>query len=392
MLSDTKIRKALPKPRPYRLTDGGGLYVLLTTAGGRLWRYKYRFEGKEKLMSFGGYPDVPLSLARERHAAARRLLATGIDPMAQRAAERSGDGEGTTFQVIAKLWHDHWKDNKSTQHVDAVWNRLETYSFPLIGERPITEIEAPELVAMVKAIEAGDVADLPKRVLQTCGQVFRYGIGHGHCKRNPAVDFKPGDVLKPTDKTNLARVSEAQLPKLLRDIEVYRGSTVTRLAVKLMALTWPRTKELIGGRWEEINWEGRRWDIPKTRMKKKRPHIIPLSTQAIEVLRLLQIVTGSGEYMFPGEQDAATMSNNTILGALYRMGYKDDMTGHGFRGVASTILHEQGYDHNHIELQLAHVKKDQVSAAYDHALYLEPRRAMMQAWGDYLEGKLRGKA
>lgn len=391
MLIDRDVQRAKPRPAAYRLTDARGLYLLVTPAGGRLWRYKYRFEGREKLMSFGPYPDVPLVVARERHATARRLLASGVDPMAQRAAQRVERVGSDYFQVIAKLWHDHWKSNKSTQHVGAVWNRLETHCFPLIGERPINEIEAPELVAMVKNIEAGDVQDLPKRVLQTCGQVFRYGIGHGHCKRNPAVDFKPGDVLKPTDKTNLARVSESELPKLLRDIEVYRGSTVTRLAVKLMAFTWPRTKELIGGRWEEINWETRRWDIPKERMKKKRPHIVPLSTQAIEVLRLLQIVTGSGEYMFPGEQDAATMSNNTILGALYRMGYKDDMTGHGFRGVASTLLHEQGYNHDHIELQLAHVKKDQVSAAYDHALYLEPRRAMMQAWGDYLEGKLRGK-
>jgi integrase len=345
-------------------------------------------------MSFGGYPDVPLVDARERHGAARKLLAAGSDPMALRKAEKaaSATGDAGSFETVAKLWAERWSAGKSLQHVDATKNRLEANVYPMLGTRPIGEIEAPELVKMAKAIEDRGAGDVAKRALQTTGQIFRYAIAHGHCKRNPAADIKPADVLKSTSVTNQARIDAAELPKLLRDIEVYRGQVVTRLAMKLMALVFLRTSEMIGGRWAEIDWVAKRWDIPAERMKKKTPHIIPLSTQAIEVLTLLKSVTGDGELMFPGDIDRTkTMSNNTILFALYRMGYKGDMTGHGFRGLASTILYENDFEEAHVELQLAHVKRNKVAAAYNHAKYLKQRAAMMQWWADFLERQLRGQ-
>jgi integrase len=299
--------------------------------------------------------------------------------------------DANSFQTVASLWMDHWKIGKSAQHIDATRRRLEANVYPLLGARPMGQIEAPELVAMVKAIETRGVGDLAKRALETVGQVFRYGIAHGHCKRNPAADIKPSDVLRPTVKVNLARVDAKDLPKLLRDIEVYRGKVVTRLAMKLMAMTFVRTSELIGARWGEFDVEARRWNIPGERMKMKDAHIVPLAAQALEVLELLRSITGDGELLFPGDVDnSKPMSNNTILFALKRMGYGGIMTGHGFRGLASTVLHEQGWPHEHIELQLAHAPRNAVSASYNHALYLEPRAKMMRAWADFLEMTQRG--
>lgn len=390
MLIDRDIQRAKPRPAAYRLTDARGLYLLVKPTGGKLWRYKYRFEGREKLMSFGQYPDVPLVRARELHASARRQLADGVDPMAVRAAERVLAVDGTSFQGVAGLWLEHWKTGKSPQHVDTTRRRLIQNVYPAIGSRDIGDLKPSDLVKMVKAIEARGVGDMAKRALETCGQIFRYGIAHGHCDRNPAAEFKPADVLRPVVRTNLARIGEAELPALLRAIEVYQGKVITRLAVKLMALTFVRTSELIGARWEEFDFEGRRWNIPAARMKMKAPHIVPLSSQAVEVLMLIAHVNSPEGFLFPGER-SGTMSNNTILFALKRMGYGGEMTGHGFRGLASTLLHEQGWPHDHIELQLAHAPRNAVSAAYNHALYLEPRREMMQAWGDFLEGKLRGR-
>ncbi len=301
MLIDRDVQRAKPRPAPYRMTDARGLYLLVTPAGGRLWRYKYRYQGREKLMSFGQYPDVTLAVARERHAGARRLLSEGVDPMAKRAAER---GNTSSFQAVAGLWLAHWQVDKSAQHVDVTKRRLVANVYPHIGGRPITEIEPPELVAMVAAIEARGVGDLAKRALETCGQIFRHGIAKGHCKRNPCAEIKPSDVLRPTVKTNLARVSEAELPGLLRAIEVYSGSVLTRLAVKLMALTFVRTSELIGARWEEFDLGAGRWNIPKERMKMKAPHIVPLSSQALEVLELLRTwrkqVVPTNPHLFPG--------------------------------------------------------------------------------------------
>lgn len=387
-LTDTEIRKAKTGKRAYRLPDGKGLFLFVTPTGGKLWRYKYRYDGKQKLMALGQYPDVPLALARERHLVARKLLATGVDPMAQRKAEKNAaraEAENA-FKNIAWLWFDHWKLEKSAQHVDATRRRMEANMLPVLGERPISEIEAPELVTMVKAIEARGASDLAKRAMENAGQIFRFAIAHGYAKRNPASEIRPSDILKPTRKTNLARIDAKDLPALLRAIEVYQGSHVTRLAMKLMALTFVRTSELIGAKWSEFDMEASRWSIPPERMKMRDPHIVPLATQAVELLETLRTLTGSSEWLFPGDRsDKKPMSNNTILQALKRMGYQGRMTGHGFRGLASTILHERGYVHEHIELQLAHAPRNAVSAAYNHALYLGPRAKMMQDWADFLE-------
>ena len=388
-LTDIQIKCIKPSVKPHKVSDGGGLFLWVTPSGGRIWRWTYRYEGKAKLMSFGSYPDVSLSLARERHTAARKLLATGKDPMAQRKAEKAA--VENSFQNIAKLWREHWQNGKSPRHVDYVKRRMDADILPCLGTRPIAEIEAPELVAMTKAIEKRGARDIAKRALETVGQVFRYAIAHGYAKRNPASEIRPSDILKSTRKVNYARIDSRDLPGLLRSMEVYPGTHVTRMALKLMALTFVRTSELIGARWEEFDVDNARWDIPAERMKMRTPHIVPLATQTIELLDTLRTVTGESEWLFPGDRNAKKpMSNNTILKGLERMGYKGRMTGHGFRGLASTILHEQGSAHEHIELQLAHAPRNAVSAAYNHALYLEPRTRMMQGWADFLEQTQRG--
>lgn len=392
-LTDTKVRNSKPSSRDFRLADGGGLCLFVSIAGGKLWQYRYRFDGKGKLMALGKYPDVSLLEARQRHAVARKLLAEGIDPMAQRKAEKAAVKTASEhgFQKIAEEWHKHWSVGKSARHADSVIRRLRADVFPAFGGVPVGEIEAPMLVAMLKSIEQRGAFDIAKRALETVGQVFRYAVAHGYCKRNPAADIKPADVLKTAPKTNYARIGAKELPALLRAIEVYQGMTVTRLALKLMALTFVRTSELIGARWEEFDFDAKRWDIPAERMKMKTKHLVPLSTQAVEVLELLRSITGNGELLFPGERSPKkSMSNNTILKALERMGYKGVHTGHGFRGLASTILHEQGWPHEHIELQLAHAPRNAVSAAYNHALHLAPRTKMMQHWANFLEQTQRG--
>lgn len=270
--------------------------------------------------------------------------------------------------------------------------RLEADVFPALGVRPVTSITAPQLLAMAKGIETRGALDIAKRSLQTCGQILRYAVAHGLIERNPAADVRPADALKPQKKTNYARLDAREIPELLRKIEAYQGSAFTRLAMKLMALTFVRTGELIGARWEEFDLEAAEWRIPAWRMKMKTPHIVPLAPQAVEVLQALHTVSGGRALLFPGERDhEKSMSNNTILAALKRMGYAGRMTGHGFRGVASTILHEQGFAHHAIELQLAHQERNSVSASYNHATYLTERRAMMNQWANHLD-KLRNGA
>jgi integrase len=387
-LTDTEARRAKPTAKPYKLADSGGLYLAVMPTGGKLWRWKYRFDGKEKLMALGSYPEVSLAEARNRHAEGKRLLAAGVDPMARRMAVKAASQEqnGTIFKAVTALWMEHWKVNKNPRHVDTTRRRLDANVLPSLGALQITDVLAPDVVAMARAVEARGVRDVAKRALETTSQIFRYAIAHGYTTRNPAAEIKPRDVLKPTQTENYARVDAKELPALLRQIEVYQGTHVTRLAMKLMALTFVRTGELIGARWSEFDFEQKRWNIPAERMKMRTQHIVPLSEQAIEVLQTLHTLTGAGALLFPGDRNPKKpMSNNTILFALGRMGYKGRMTGHGFRGIASTILHEQGFDHQHIELQLAHAPRNAVSAAYNHARYLKQRANMMQRWADYLE-------
>ena len=387
-LTDTEIKKLKAGSKPYQRSDGDGLYLWVTVKGGKSWRWNYRFDNKEKTITYGLYPDVPLALARERHYEARKLRAAGIDPMALRSEEKLAKKVGmeNSFESIARKWLAHWRADKSPRHVDSTVRRLEADIFPAIGARPIASIEVMELVRVARNIESRGAGEAAARALGVAGQIFRFAAANGYAQRNPASEIRPSDVLKPVKTVNYARIDEKELPELLTKIEVYQGTHITRLAMKLMVLTFVRTGELIGAKWSEFDLDSARWNISAERMKMRTPHIVPLSTQALEVLKLLQVLSGNSEWLCPGAyRSKKPMSNNTILKALERMGFKGRMTGHGFRGLASTILHEQGVNHDHIELQLAHSPRNEVSAAYNHALYLEPRAKMMQDWANYLE-------
>lgn len=371
-----------------RLADSGGLYLEVQPAGGKHWRWKYRFMGKEKRLAIGTYPGVTLAQARRAMDDARETLKGGADPVQAKKDSHLAKRlrMGTTFEAVARAWFEHWKGPRSVRHADYVLRRLEIDVFPVLGAKPIDEITAPQLLAMAKNIEARGAVDIAKRSLQTCSQIFRHAVVHGMLERNPSADVKPSDALKPRTKANYARLEVKDVPELLRKINGYQGGPWSRLAMQLMALTFVRTSELIEAVWTEFDLDAAEWRIPAERMKMRTPHIVPLSTQAVEVVKCLHELRNLSEFVFPGERDhAKPMSNNTILGALYRMGYKGRMTGHGFRGIASTVLHEQGFDHAHIELQLAHQERDEISAAYNYATYLGPRRKMMQWWADHLD-------
>jgi integrase len=380
MLSDAGIRRLKRSQWPQKLSDGGGLYLLLQPNGARYWRFNYRFGERQKTLSLGVYPDVSLARARECHREARQQLAQGIDPSAQKQEL------GKTFEVVAREWYARWATGRHHQYAFYVLKRLEEDVFPRIGSMPVSEIPTSAFRDIVKKIEARGASEIAKRVLQNCSQIMRYAVAHDAATRNPVADVRPSDILNFRKRRNYPRVGEKELPELLRAMDGYVGGEHTRLALQLMALTFVRTTELIGARWSEFDMTAARWDIPAERMKMKTPHVVALSTQALVVLKRLQEISFSRELVFPGDVNPhKSMSSNTILFALYRMGYRGRMTGHGFRGVASTILHEKGWPHDHIELQLAHQERDDTSAAYNHALYLEPRAKMMQAWGDHLD-------
>jgi len=380
MLTNAQIRSAKRAQKPWKVADSGGLHLLVAPNGGRYWRYSYRFNGKQKTLALGVYPDVTLAMARSRHQRARQLLADAVDPGAERETSQK------TFEVVAREWHTHWKANRHERHAYYVLRRLEADIFREIGASRLSDLTTVHFRDAVQKIEQRGALDIARRVLNTCGQIMRYAIANDLATHNPVASIKPADVLKPRKRRTYARIDAADLPSLLHAMDTYVGSEHTRLALQLMALTFVRTSELIGASWSEIDTDAARWNIPAQRMKMKTPHVVPLSKQALAVLGKLREISFSNELIFPGDVNSTKpMSNNTLLFALYRMGYRGRMTGHGFRGVASTILHEQGWPHEHIELQLAHQERNAVSAAYNHALYLKPRAAMMQAWADHLD-------
>ncbi len=387
-LTDPVIKAAKPKNKTYSLADGQGLVLYIQTSGAKWWRYRYRYNEKGQMLSLGVYPDVGLKAARNKHEQLRQILKEGINPSQYRQEQKLLETiiKKNSFESVARLWWDNWKPTRTERHARYIMVRLETDIFPIIGKKPLNEITAPMLVTIIKKIESRGALDIAKRALSTCGQVLRYAVAHGLVERNAAADIKPSDVLKPTKKTNYARLDQKEVPELLRKIDSYSGKPLTKLALLLMSYTFVRTGELIGAKWDEVELDNRMWRIPAKRMKMKTPHIIPLSNQAISVFKKIKIFSNSSSLVFPSERgQGKSMSNNTILFALYRMGYRSRMTGHGFRGIASTILHEQGYSHEHIEIQLAHTKRNAVSAAYDHAVYLEPRAKMMQDWANHLD-------
>ncbi len=397
-LKDREIKSAKPAKKDYRLSDGGGLYLVVTPSGGKLWRWSYEFNRKEKLLSYGAYPFVSLAQARQLHAAARRLKSSGVDPAADKQMRKQAELETEraasmpTFAELTEEWLLTWSANRSKRYVGTVKTRLDRDILPVIGAIKLDQLKASEMAKIVTGIQDDrEAADLARRALQKMKQILRFAVASGYIEKSPIAHILPGDLLKAHTIENFARIEPKDLPVLLQKIELYQGNPLTRLAMKLMALTFVRTESLICAKWSEIDFKAKRWNIPKEHMKgKKVPHIVPLAQQTIEVLQLLQTLSGMSKYLFPGQGPKnATMSDGTICKALEGMGYKGEMTGHGFRGVASTILHESGHRHEYIEAQLAHQKKDKVSGAYDYAKYLVPRTHMMQDWADFLEETLR---
>lgn len=385
ILKDITCRTSPPKDKLYRLFDGGGLYLEITPAGSKYWRIKYRFAGKEKRLALGVYPDVSLADAREQRQQARKMLAAGTDPSeAKKAAKRETIlKHENTFEAIAREWHDHFKHKWTPQVVISSMRRLENHIFPKLGTRPISEITPPELLSVVRIVEKTGALDMAQRVMQLSGQVFAYAIATGRAQRNPVNDLR--GALKPPVRKHLAHFKEEELPEYLHKLENFTGSLQTKLALKFLLLTFVRTGELRGAVWSEFNFDKAEWRIPAERMKMREQHIVPLSTQALEVLREIRNHTGNREHVFPNQhKPIGCMSENTILYALYDMGYRFKATGHGFRATASTILNENGFVSDVIERQLAHGERNKVRAAYNHAQYLPERRKMMQWWGEYL--------
>lgn len=394
-LTDPAVRNAKPgiKPtgepteNPYKIADAGGMYLEVYPNGSKYWRMKYRYAGKEKRLALGVYPEVTLKEARNRRDDARKLLAEGTDPSQAKQAEKRARklSAANTFEGVAREWYSKQAHIWVKTHAADVLRRLEANAFPAIGHRPINEIEPPELLMMARKIETRGAHDLAHRVLQVCGQVFRYGVATGRCSRDPVPDLR--GALTPHVKQHQAAVKPEELPDLIRAINTYdqTGDRQTMLALKLLALTFVRTNELIGAEWIEFNLDNALWVIPAARMKMKNEHVVPLSEQAVAILHELQPMAGGSRFVFPGRHRDKPISNNTMLFALYRLGYKGKMTGHGFRAVASTSLNEMGFRPDVIERQLAHCERNEVRGAYNRAEYLQERRGMMQHWGDYLD-------
>ena len=395
LLTDVKLRQAkCPKGQSVlKLHDGEGLYLWVFPNGSKYWRMRYWIEGKEKLSALGVYPQVTLNQARSRRVKMQRQLADGLDPAVARKAEKHARmmaAEGS-FEAVAKEWYGKHVHQWSASHTRDVQRRLEANIFPALGKRPIAEMEAPELLAALRKIESRGSHDLAHRLLQVCGQVFRYAIATGRCSRDLSKDLY--GALAPHKKKNQAAVRPEELPELMRAIAGYDrlGSSQVRLALELLALTFVRTGELIGATWDEFDLENAVWCIPAERMKMRAEHVVPLTRQTIAKLTELKRLSGYSRFVLPGRDAAKTMSNGAMLMALKRMGYAGKMTGHGFRAVASTILNESGqWSADAIERQLAHCERNAVRGAYNRAEYLKERKRMMQWWADYLDSVTNG--
>ena len=370
-----------------KLHDGDGLYLWVFQDGRKYWRMRYWQAGKEKSLSIGVYPKVTLSDARKKREELRKQLAADLDPSAERKAAnlRKKLSVENSFEAVAREWYNKQLHTWVPHHAEDVKRRLESNIFPVLGKRPLGQIEAPELLQAIRAIETRGSYDLAHRVLQVCGQVFRYGIATGRCTRNLSADLR--GALAPHVKQHQAAVRAEELPDLLRAIAKYDeiGDKQTRLALQLLTQTFVRTNELIGAEWAEFDLDNALWIIPAERMKMKAEHVVPLTRQALAILSEIKETSDGSRFVFPGRNRDRPISNNTMLFALYRLGYKGKMTGHGFRAVASTILNEAGFQPDVIERQLAHCERNQVRGAYNRAEYLPERTRMMQHWANYLD-------
>jgi integrase len=385
-LSDAKVRNTKPGTKPFKIADGEGLFLLIMPSGSKYWRLKYFFAGKEKLLALGVYPEINLADARERRAQARKVLAAGNDPgETKKEAKRLATFKNANaFEVVARGWFEKRKHEWTPSSADSMLIRLERHILPKLGQRPIADITAPEVLAMLRVVEDRGALETARRVMQMTGQIFMYAIATGRAERNPVPDLR-GALRTPVVKHH-SFLKASDLPLYLKKLEAYDGSLQTKLALRFLMLTFVRTNELRGAQWPEIDWDKAEWRIPAERMKMRELHIVPLSRQAIATLRELEKHSGNRQYVFPNQhKPAAFMSENTMLYALYRMGYHSRTTGHGFRSTASTILNEHDFRADVIERQLAHSEQNSVRAAYNHAQYLPERRKMMQWWADYLD-------
>lgn len=391
-LTDTAIRRASAKKKPYKMYDSGGLFLQIMPNGGKWWRFKYRFAKKEKLLSLGTYPDVSLKEARNRRDQERKKLADRIDPAVNRmAAKLAWEGkQANSFEIVAREWLAKKASGWVASNTEKNTRGLEVNIFPWLGERPITDITPPELLSVLRRAEARGAVDTAHRVLQLCGQVFRYAIATGRAERDPAADLR--GALQTAKKRHYAAVTDPKaVGQLLRAIDGYHGSMIICCALRLAPLVFVRPGELRRAEWQEIDLDKAEWNIPAERMKMREPHLVPLSRQSLEVLTQLQPLTGKSRYLFPSPRsNQKPMSDNTILAALRRMGIpKEEMTGHGFRAMARTVLDEVLHVRpDYIEHQLAHAVRDPNGRAYNRTAHLDERKKMMQQWADYLD-KLR---
>lgn len=392
-LTDTTAKSAKPAAKPYKLSDERGMFLLVNPNGAKWWRLKYRIDGKEKLLSLGVYPDVGLKDARARRDEARKQIAEGIDPSITRRVHKAAKTEraANSFESIAREWHAKFSPEWAESHSSKILRRLENDVFHWIGKRPIAEIKASELLGVLRRIEGRGAIETAHRARETCGQIFRYAIATARAEHDVAADLR--GALQPSVATHHASITEPKaIGALLRDLTAYKGSPVTKAALQLAPLVFLRPGELRHAEWTEIDLDKAEWRIAADKMKARVPHIVPLSKQAVGVLRELRPITGEGRYAFPSVRTPdRPMSENTVNAALRRLGYeRDEMTGHGFRSMASTLLNENNWNRDAIERQLAHGERDAVRAAYNYAEFLPERRKMMQWWADYLGNLAKG--
>lgn len=385
-LSDMAARNAKPKEKPYSLSDGGGLALRISPAGNKSWQWRYVYNGKEQTLTIGKYPLIGLSEARQKRDEARKLLDEGKHPTREQkiAKLRNLSAGENSFEAIARRWLAVKSSKLNKKYAKQTLARMEQHIFPRIGALPIHEITIPDVVAVIEAIAAHGTIETSKRMKQCISQVFRYAAQRVLCEHNPAADLR--DILPATEEKHHACIPIEELPALIEKIEA-RQRDFTYYAMKLLMLTFVRTSELIAARWDEIDWQREEWNIPKERMKMRRPHLVPLSRQALAILKELHAQTGEKEHIFHSPASKSMhISNGTVLMGLRRMGYQNRMTGHGFRTLASTILNEKGYPPDHIERQLAHADNDPIRAAYNRAEYRLERKKMMQEYADWLDG------
>lgn len=402
-LTETQAKNAKPRERAYKLADSEGLFLLVQPNGTKLWRMKYRFAGKEKLLSFGAYPALGIAAARDKRKAAKALLAEGKDPMKAKGEVISENGD--TFYMVAKRWHENRQSALNPAHAERVWSRMERDVFPSLGQRLIHEITAPEVLEMIRKIEIRGALDISRRAKQGVGQVFQFAIACGLASSDPTAHLS--GALKPRPRVkHMSRLPLDEVPAFLEKLRAYqeegdRRSAITRDAVLFALLTWVRTKELrlaVKSEFENLDGTDPVWRIPAARMKMGREHLVPLSAQAALIARKM-VSTATGDHLFPGTHPDKPLSENTMIYALYRLGYHSRQTIHGFRGLASTWANEQlvefgkpamwirKYHEDWVEMQLAHSEKNDVRGAYNAAEYLAPRRRMMQDWADFLDGR-----